>query len=121
MTQDEIQELRDWSARKIGCKIILENIMGIEIIGGGFEEYVFPNGDMILVCDWTPDTDRNQCFMVKQKMIELGYDYYESLYRDGDGNSCHFYKDDDNQGFRSGFKPDELAENILKAARATEE
>ena len=128
MTQNEIQELRDWSARKMGW-----NVHG--------DHYCVPDSRC---CDphipdsicyvmatkettsfgsaWHPDTDLNQCFLLVEKMREEGF--YLRLDDNTDNHYIADFYDDNGLFYRdskgSGFS-DNPALAIIMAAKATEE
>ena len=115
MTPEEIQELRDWSARKMGWyldpKTTLEpNYRNVA------------NMFAIYVKDWHPDTDLNQCFLLVEKMREEGF--YLRLDDNTDNHYIADFYDDNGLFYRdskgSGFS-DNPALAIIMAAKATEE
>ncbi len=108
MTPEEIQELRWWSA---------EDLMGWvrHPYFSGWFEYV--NDKEALFAgykgDWHPDTDFNQCFMVVEKMRELGYKL--KLSQIDDAWWAEFWKD--GTKVVEDFDLDNPALAILLAAR----
>lgn len=75
MTPEERLDLRRWSAKLMGFRMAAQNIMGMQVWGGGYADYIFKDGTRIAVQDWHPDEDANQCFMVVERMRELGFNF----------------------------------------------
>ena len=109
MTPDEIQELQDradeqlsqidelrrWSAEKMGWDI---GVKDYPRPGCG---YIYNRGeDVMRQSDWHPDTDLNQCFMLVEKMREEGWDFQMNNYAD------------DNEGYQARFLNYELPDFV---------
>jgi len=114
MTPEEIQKLRDWSAKKIGWERVYID---------GFPMWKLPQGRVDSIY-WVPDTNLNQCFMLVEKMREKGFYLHLLSDKDGYDFTCAFVsipkdKFSLTEAFRGQDNNPALA--ILKAARATEE
>lgn len=74
MTEQELKELREWSAESVmGWVEHLTPIMGDHPLAIAWN---MNNGRLMAQNDWRPDTDLNQCFMVVERMRELGFMLY---------------------------------------------
>lgn len=72
MDDQELKELREWSAEVMGWKKEMAPYWPYRRADGswaGYNEYA----DQYNRNKWTPDTDLNQCFLVVERMRELGW------------------------------------------------
>lgn len=109
---NEIQELRDWSAGLMGW-VKHPNF-------SGWFESVNLDGESVFAQyknNWTPDKDANQCFMVVERMRELGWKLMLDI---TDKTYATFWKEQSPQlGKPSDAEDTNPCLAILKAAKAT--
>ena len=138
MTQDEIQELRDWSAKKMGWELLHIDYFGTpdetprqkELESWLLDEVKLEEiGDFYIDVDknfwmpieeWLPDIDLNQCFMLVEKMREEGLrlqlDNFQGF---NESVWCAVFNNGSSDiTFNEGPNP---ALAIIMAAKATEE
>ena len=112
MTPEEIQDWRDWSAK------LLDKVIGNPAAPRWLQR--FTDGWQ-LVDNWTPDTDLNQCFMLVERMRELGWRMKLRMFPNVEKLTkfeCCFYRPGKQYEMQEAV--DSPCLSILKAARATE-
>ena len=78
MTDQELQELREWAAGVMGWMVGRDFVF---TQGIGSSKHILFGINKI----WTPDLDLNQTFMLVERMKELGWDLYISILQKGFG------------------------------------
>lgn len=118
MTDQERQALREWSAGKMGWTHHWE-IRGWT----GTKQWYWLTQERNKIRNWRPDTDLNQCFMLVEKMRELGWAFGLWCHARGKDYCAKFTEDTGVTGniIRTKENNSNPALAILKAARATEE
>ena len=102
------EEMREWTAKK----------MGWQATDTGNYWYENENGvaTFSLKMNWTPDIDHNQCFMLVDRMRELGWGFGIYIWMGSPSILAKFWKVEE---FRS--VNDNLCHAIILAAMATED
>ena len=105
------EEMREWTAKK----------MGWQATDTGNYWYENENGvaTVSLKMNWTPDIDHNQCFMLVDRMRELGL--YLTIYTDINSYTAVFRTVDSSGRFWSAPLEINLCHAIILAAMATED
>ena len=115
MTPEDLQELRDWSALKMGW-FYCGNKDGFTTFSTK-EEFEGEIYDKIFSLIWTPDTDLNQAFQVVERMREKGW----FIMLHNDTGNAGYRAEFDKHGMKKGYgRTDNPCLAILLAARATE-
>ena len=81
------EEMREWTAKKMGWKLGTTSVRN-SYTGIATHEpaWIDEHGThKFFVVAWTPDTDLNQCFMLVDRMGELGWNLYISIPQKGFG------------------------------------
>lgn len=112
MNNTELQELRDWAARIIGE--IIENPDSPRWC----QKYT-PGLLVERVDDWRPDENYYQCFMLVERMRELGWVGFDLRRGCVSGNWTSLFSKGENGVWLAGPETANPCLAILKAAKAT--
>ena len=121
MTPDQIapgkdtQELRDWSARKMGWT----EQEAPFVFKCWYED---SNGEITVpISKWQPDLDLNQAFMLVERMRELGFNFELYIWDGLIENKVRFFRFTDGTiAIQKGFPAADLGKYILLAGYQTE-